>query len=221
MLRFVVSSLLFCFISLAVKAQVPLIRAEQLRTGATFTWTYFEQGGQGAAYSTEQYEVSAVEGSFITLILSSRMDFQGQTTLKTTHKIRVDLRKCQGAHQDPQVKSNFLIDLWPVEEGGQYGSRYSMAATAFEEKFNCHGHIRHGRPSAYTTYFTREETVVGDIVGFSKLFQQKRSTDDQLTSFYFLEEPGLQGVAYKKDFNPGSSHHYQMRLVSWSVPLQP
>lgn len=194
------------------EAQLPVISAEQLKPGTSYTWTYYENGGQGPAYSAERYTVLSNVKDVLVLQHSSRLDFKGDVGFSDTNRFRVDLKKCWAAHKDPRVKMAFMIEIFQRQPDGSFAPPYSVEATAFEEKFNCHGLVRTGRPSLYTTYFTYEETMVG----MAKLFQQKRIPNDQLGSFYFLDDPMLKAVAAKKDFNPGTNHHYLMRLTEWS-----
>lgn len=193
-------------------AQLPVISAEQLKPGTSYTWTYYENGGQGPAYSAERYTVLSNTKDVLVLQQSSCLDFRGDAGFTETHRFRVDLKKCWAAHKDPRTKMAFMIEIFQRQPDGSFASPSWVEATAFEEKFNCHGLVRNGRPSLYTTYFTYEETTVG----MAKLFQQKRTPNDQLVSFYFLDDSMLKAVAAKKDFNPGTNHHYLMRLTEWS-----
>ncbi|MBX2996709.1 MAG: hypothetical protein KF681_17965 [Bdellovibrionaceae bacterium] len=210
MIRFLLT--LFLAAPVLAWAQLPVISDVQLKPGSSYTWTYYENGGEGPAYSAERYTILSNVNGVLMIQHSSRMDFKGDAVFKDTNRFRVDLKKCLAAHQDPRVKMAFMIEIFQLQPDGSFAPPLALQATAFEEKFNCHGIVRTGRPSLYTTYFTFEETNIG----MAKLFQQKRVPDDQLGSFYFLDDSMLKGVAYKKDFNPGTNHHYLMRLTDWS-----
>lgn len=201
--------LLSWLISIALPAALPLVQPAQLAPGAHYTWTYFKNG---APYSTERYEFEAVKGTRYVFVMRSRIDAEGETELRPTHRVTVDYARCLEAHRDPRTKHNFLIEMQSLGSPGS--PAYFQAATAFEEKFNCHGIAREGFPSPYQTVFAELATPFGQ----STLFQQKRNPADQLLAFYFLDHPALAGVAYRKEFRDGSQEPYEMRLVEWHQP---
>lgn len=190
-------------------ATLPLVSPAQLQPGASYTWRYYE--ADGTPYSTERYDFTAAAGPIVTFVMSSRMDHKGETAFRPSHKIVVDLRKCERAHRDPRVKANFLVNQYPVLADGTFATEpFFQAATAFEEKFNCNAWAqKNGR---YETLFASAATPWGEAA----LFQQKRQPADQLVSWYFRDHPALKGVAYKKDFRAGSDRSFQMRLEAFS-----
>ncbi|MGZ3710790.1 MAG: hypothetical protein ACXVBE_03500 [Bdellovibrionota bacterium] len=215
MLRIFSAALLFVTFLLPFRAfALPVISLSQLTPGAAFTWSYIElhQDGGSSPYSTERYEVISQNGMLLTIQMSTRLDHLGQKEFKPTHKFIVDYRKCLDAHRDSRQKHNFLIDLFPANRDGTYDSKPILTeGLAFEEKFNCNPQERKGRPDPYTTNYSTETTFKGE----ARLFQQKRMTADQITGFYFLDDPELAGVLARKDFNPEMLNHFRMQLVEW------
>lgn len=198
--------------SLAPPAPLPIAVPEQLQPGASYTWTYFRDG---QPYSTERYDFLEANGTELTFTLSSRLTFAGQNEFHLTHKVIVDYARCLAAHRDPRQKHAFLVKMFAVDANGEFPTTpYLNEATAFEEKFNCHGWVRTGFPSLYETKFVQAETLVGP----AQLFQQHRQPADQLTAFYFLDHPALAGVAAQKTFRAGDPVPYEMRLVAWHLP---
>lgn len=189
-----------------IAGPLPMISMDQLRPGHSWTWTYYTGGDPSKPYSWERYDVIETHHSVITFEISSRYEIKGDFIPHT--RFKADVSKCHRAFQNPNLKVNFMIDLYPFSHGKWEVTPISTRATAFEEKFNCNPIEHTSRRSMYETRFEGTGTDAG--------FQQwPKATTSQLRSYYYINYPGLEGVAYRKDFNPGTPHFYEMRLTSW------
>jgi hypothetical protein len=194
------------FTQYSFAGDLPVISLQQLRTGSYWTWTYYTSGDHSKPDSSEKYEVIGTQGSLITFEMSSRHDEQSPFTPHT--RFKADVSKCYRAFNDPKLKLNFMIHLYPRTNGIWETTPIPTRATAFEEKFNCNPIVHSSRNSMYETRFEGS--------GPDALFQQwPKAATSQLRSFYYLNYPGLEGVAYRKHFNPNSPHYYEMRLTDW------
>ena len=190
--------------------EIPMISREQLKVGNYWIWTYYTDGNLSKPYSAERYEVVSVEGTLVTIEIWSRYQERGDFT--PSARFRTDVAHCERAFQRPDIKLNFLIKLYPMENGNWAKIPIPNAATAFEEKFNCNPILSTRKNSMYETRFHTMETQFGT----SELFQQwPKYSKSQIQAFYFLNHPELKGVAYEKAFNPNTSSYYEMRLTDW------
>jgi len=207
--------MIFTFsLQLAFGSEIPIVSSDQFQVGNYWTWTYFTDGDLSLPYSTERYEVVSRDGPRLTFEIWSHYKNQGD--FKPSAKFKVNLTQCEQAFFARDVKVNFLIQLFPWENGAWATSSIPTQATAFEEKFNCNPILHSKKNSMYETKFEVIETTNGPI----NLFQQwPKYSKSQLKSFYFLDHPQLQGVAYKKAFNSGQIGYYETRLTDWGLRL--
>lgn len=189
---------------------LPMITQEQLNVGNYWVWTYFTRGDSALPYSAERYEVIEKKDTQILFEIRSRYEEQGE--FKAHTRFRVDLARCHHAFKIPNLKTNFLIELYSLSNSKWTKTPIQTPAVAFEEKFNCNPVYFSQPNSLYETRFISKETTQG----LERFFQQwPKSPHSQLRSFYYWNHPELKGVAYKKDFNPETPHFYEMRLTSF------
>jgi hypothetical protein len=188
---------------------LPVISPEQLQIGNFWVWTYYTEGDFSRPYSAERYEVIGQRGTQILFEIRSRYD--DHSDFKAHTRFRVDLAKCLRAFKNPEIKTNFMIDLYPQTDGQWAKIPIQTPSIAFEEKFNCNPIFHTQRGSLYETRFESAQSSQGA----ERLFQQwPKSSRSQLRAFYFLNHPELKAIAYRKDFNPGTPHFYEMRLTA-------
>ncbi len=197
-------------------AGIPIVSSDQFQVGTYWTWTYFTDGDLSQPYSAERYEVVSREGPELTFEIWSQYQSQGE--FKPSAKFKVDFTQCERAFLRQDTKVNFLIRLFPWQNGTWASSPIPTQATAFEEKFNCnpilHSILHSKKNSMYETKFEMAETAEGSF----KLFQQwPKYYNSQLIAFYFMDHPQLTGVAYKKSFNSGKIGYYETRLTDWGL----
>lgn len=190
---------------------LPIASPEQFVNGNTWTWTYYSNGDLSRPYSSEKYEVIRVEGSLVTFEIQSK--YSEKSSFSPNTRFKVNLEKCKQAFSNPDVKVNFMIALYPLQNGVWERTPIWSSATAFEEKFNCNPIIHSRRNSLYETRF--QKFLFG---GVEELFFQQwpKFGQSQLLSFYFINHPDLIGVAFRKEFSPGTPHYYEMRLTEYS-----
>ncbi|MEO5970150.1 MAG: hypothetical protein ABIQ95_09500 [Bdellovibrionia bacterium] len=194
--------------------EIPIVSREQFKVGNYWVWTYYTDGDFSKPYSSEKYEVVSVEGTRVTIELQSRPQDRGEFTSKV--RFRADFTQCENAFQRRDVKVNFMVALFPLENGNWAKTPIPSPATIFEEKFNCNPILHSKKNSMYETRF---ETMKMQSEAFELFQQWPKYSKSQILAFYFLDHPQLKGVAYKKDFNPNTSGHYEMRLTDWgSLP---
>lgn len=200
--------LLVSTVSLAASA--PMISSAQLKLGRHWTWTYYKQGNLSDIYSAERYEVVEVKGSKVTIEIQSQ--YGGTGGFHANTRFRVDTENCLHAFIEPELKVEFLIDLFPFQDGQWAKVPYQVQSTAFEEKFNCDPYVHRGKSSLYETRFESESTPWGEM----RLFQQwPKLPQSQLRSFYFQDGAETAGIAYRKEFNPDTPDHFTMLLTGW------
>jgi hypothetical protein len=193
-------------------SEIPIVSMEQFKVGNYWTWTYFTDGDFSQPYSTERYQVISVEGSRLSFEIWSQ--YQNRGDFKPSAKFQVNFTQCKQAFLRPDLKVNFLIHLFPWQNGAWASSSIPTLATAFEEKFNCNPVIHTKKSSMYETRFETLETAEGSM----NLFQQwPKYSNSQLKAFYYLDHPQLKGIAFKKSFNPGTIGYYEARLTDWSM----
>jgi hypothetical protein len=187
-----------------------MISTGQLKLGRHWSWTYYKDGDLTEFYSAEIYTVVEVSGSLITIEIQSKYSASGE--FKANTRFRTDISKCYQAFGNPEHKKEFTIDLFPMQDGQWATVPYQVSSNAFEEKFNCNPAIHSANNSLYETRFDSAHTPWGE----EHLFQQwPREPGSQIRAFYFEDEPELKGIAYRKDFNPGTSNHFIMLLNDW------
>ena len=195
---------------LSFAQNLPMPSDDQFSIGNYWTWTYYTEGDSNHFYSSERYQVIKRNGTSATFEIQSRYSESGDFT--PSSRFTVDLSKCYNAFRNPKLKLNFMIALYPYEKDHWARSPIRNEAVAFEEKFNCNPIVHHQINPLYETRF--DTTEFNGIQ--TTLFQQwPKYQHSQIRSLYFMDYPGLEGIAFRKSFNPGTSGYYEMRLTDW------
>ena len=122
------------------------------------------------------------------------------------HQFTVNLRHCYRSHTSERQRFGFNLRLYPVQNG-RVGRAISAPSTAFEEKFNCNGHIYESN----WRYETRFDSLYNPLLGQRSVFYQtdKIKPGAQLTGAYDAQT----GIMLQKVFNPGTENEYTSTLT--------
>lgn len=197
--------------SLAAEPAYRTVTLDQFTVGNCWLWTYFEknkQTGTWAPYYFERYTVTEADGKKLTLEMSSS---SARPILSAAHhKMDVDFSKCESSAQDPRFK-NFTIVFYTKSMGED--GRWQLVSRAhknlvFTEKFNCWGALPNEK--IVTAFWPGPS-------GSKPIFQVERVPPRE-ASWYFLAEPGLEGVAALKIFDPAGE--YKMEFTQAGTACQ-
>ena len=201
----------------AVCAASLLVHADQTVTsvsrglfhrGDYWRWLYSEWDAKAERwrpYYLEEYRVGAEDGDRLTFEMRSAP--AGQPLDPTPHhKFVIDFAKCARAARDPRFRS-FVVELYTHS----FGPDWELVSRAhdgliFTEKFNC------------AAAFPRERVERGEVpdaAGAPHPVFRVRRQPPRPGSWYFLDRPGLEGVAAFKVFMPGEG--YRFDLAEWGT----
>lgn len=206
---FALVSLLLLSLSLTARERVPTVKHAQFEVGNFWIW---DISGKETLHSKEKYTVVSKVGDLVLIEMSTA--YHATDKFHLHHRFEVNLRSCERAHQDARVKVEFNIKLARNIEG-KWERPITMHARAFEEKFNCNGHV-HLKNWRYRTEF---KDVTGADQVTRPAFKQEHKLDqaDQLNGWYGLEEGNLAGVLLEKTFNEGTENEFISKLSSWEM----
>lgn len=176
---------------------LPVVSVDDFTVGKTWIWDYFES--DGSIYSTERYEVLAVQGSVVLLELSS--DYGGGQNLKPNHRLQVDVSQCLRAYRNPVQKQPWKFTMLYLSSG-KWTAIEQTNTLGFEEKFNCN-------PREYLSASAPYLTVYGERNG-EPVFQQKLWR--RINGSWFGLTGEHRAIAIAHDFETGQAASYSFKL---------
>jgi hypothetical protein len=176
---------------------LPTVSSANFAVGQSWTWDYFDPSDK--IYSTERYTVIAKKGDVVLIEMAS--DYSGGQNLQPHHRIQVDVAKCLAAYKNPVQKKPWRFAMYYLSQG-KWTEIDQENTLAFEEKFNCNGHL-YSKPSE--PYLTAFDQVDGQPVFSQKLWRK-------LEGSWFASSGSLQAMALFKKFSSDPSQLYKMKL---------
>lgn len=116
------------------------VTLEQFQPQASWTWAYSEfdvaTSTWKAPYLYERYTVIDVQGSKVTIEMSSSSTYPVETSAH--HKFTADVNKCLSAYADYKTKKSWTVVFYTKS----FGPKWELVSSAhkplvFTEKFNC------------------------------------------------------------------------------------
>ncbi|PIS12005.1 MAG: hypothetical protein COT73_00845 [Bdellovibrio sp. CG10_big_fil_rev_8_21_14_0_10_47_8] len=191
--------------------EVPIVSLNQFKVGNFWQWTYYEKGDASKIYSTERYQVVAAKGNQLTFEIWTKV--HGRSEFTPSARFEMDYHRCYQAYRSIYKQSIPLI-MYGYENGKWSDSGFAVGSVAFEEKFNCNYRFYTKITQHYLTKFDQVKSPWGEL----SLFQQwPRASASQLKSFYVLTAGPLQGISYRKTFNPQSPDFFEAILTDWKM----
>jgi hypothetical protein len=176
----------------------PVVKLSDFRVGKYWVWVYFEQNKTTQKWETpylyERYSVIEVEGSIVTIEMSSGPRLPVLTPAH--HKFRVDIKTCLKNYGQLENLKNWTVEFYTksLSPDWELTSKFHKNLV-FSEKFNCTA------TSSQSTVFT-----VNTELGVLSAFKHNVLGWD---SYYGLDNPALRGVAVLKYFDS----HYKFELI--------
>lgn len=183
--------------------QMPEVDISQFSQGNKWVWLYSKKGNAGdwEDYYFEQYLVTEVKDSFVTIEMSSWP--KGGSAGESHHSFIVDLRQCGKKGLTPAARE-FGIQFFKRSEDDSRSwvlvSKTFLNAS-FTEKFNCFSRI--GREPV----LKRSHRVSSGMVDSLRL---KYPATPAGNSEYILNDGSLQGVAVYKLFHPKKIYQFKL-----------
>lgn len=193
----VLTSLSFAAVATEATASLPTVSSAMFEVGQSWTWDYFDPNDN--IYSTERYTVIAKKGE--TVLIEMASDYSGGQNLQPHHRIQVDLAKCLAAYKNPVQKKPWRFAMYYLSHG-KWNQIEQENTLAFEEKFNCNGHLYSKPAEPYLTAF--------DQIGGQAVFSQKLWR--KLEGSWFAAGGSLQAIALFKKFSSDPTQLYKMKL---------
>ena len=165
------------------QAQVPTVDATDFKPGKSWTWDYFRE--DGGLYSTETYRVLANHSGQLQIEMSTQVP--GQRSFRSHHRLVVPLARCLESYRNPVHRVPWSFEMYYRNAKGRWEQTFPNTTLAFEEKFNCNGHVNDSRD--YLTVF-REDAFMHK---FSRVVEG---------SWFSLTGPDA-GVLLEKNFDHG------------------
>lgn len=185
----------------AFSAGFAAVDRSMFEVGRNWRWLYSEwkpAENRWVPYYIEKYEVVATDGSLVTIEMSSSP--AASSPGPAHHKFVLDFSKCERASRDPGF-ANFTVVFYSRSLGPDWELvSKSHGNLVFTEKFNCRS------PFAGQRISERDLPLAG---GSFRLFQIQTPPRTG-GSWYFLNQPGFQGIAAFKEFPPTGQYKFEL-----------
>ena len=186
-------------------SELPIASDLEFEKGQIWEWSYYNTDGE--IYSVERYKLINIEVFQLnkTLWFEMSTSHQGKP-FEAHHQFTVNLRDCYRSHSSQRQRQGFNIKMYPIRNG-RLGSPTTVPSTAFEEKFNCNGHIYQNNWRYETSFGSLYNPIFGQRDTFSQKDKIRRGA--QLTGAYDIDS----GIMLKKVFNPNTANEYTSILT--------
>ena len=176
--------------------RVPVINLEQLHEGASWTWDYLTDGTE--IYSSERYTIIEVNGATVTIEMATQLPGEPGYTAHTRLLVPVD--RCLKAYANKVDPEPWSFRMF-IRNKDKWDETPAVSTLAFEEKFNCNGHI-YTKSNEFETVFHDSE--------FGPVFEHKKWR--KLPGSWYRMNGDHAAIAVEKRFEKPQGHFYLMKL---------